>query len=377
MPGPWFRTKFEPTLQDQWQYADMPNGAYYSMTQVTTYAAFRHLTAAEIRRKTDSLLYENVPGKILQKTFLDNRVFPGLEVISRNRRGDMQRLQVFFTPFEAIFLKVSGPVNYMQGPGPDCFFPLFNFTLNLVNCFRSLMPAHLLPPCRVGSAKKCKSPLLPSRREYLSVDSTTGHAYLLLRSDVHQFGLLGEDSIDLRLMEASFFEPGASGRVVARQWTKLQGYPGLYVREVMGDSSLRETSFVIKGPQYYVWSVRHPIGEISHEPMPVGVFLSVANAQPQAGIYGRYRSSIPAKFVRSHPSIRNCGASVQKCLNYRLTCFSRPDPPVIGLCRVPVFCAISQPESWPCCNGRPFRNIIKSAIPLFLAAGNTNPEQGC
>ena len=51
-----------------------------------------------------------------------------------------------------------------------------------------------------------------------------------------------------------------------------------------------------------------------------------------------------------------------------LNLFQSPDPPVIGLCRVPVFCGISQPESWPCCNGRPFRNIIKSAIPLFLAA---------
>lgn len=282
MPGPWFRTKFEPTLQDQWQYADMPNGAYYSMTRVTTYAAFRHLTASEIRKKTDSLLYENVPGKILQKTFLDNRVFPGLEVISRNRRGDMQRLQVFFTPFEAIFLKVSGPVNYMQGPGPDCFFSSVQFhpgSGDLSPEFNAGAFAASMPGWK---CEKVQVALLPSRREYLSVDSTTGHAYLLFRSDVHQFGLLGEDSIDLRLMEASFFEPGASGRVVARQWTKLQGYPALYVREVMGDSSLRETSFVIKGPQYYVWSVRHPIGELSHEPMPVGVFLSVANTHPQA-----------------------------------------------------------------------------------------------
>ena len=136
----------------------------------------------------------------------------------------------------------------------------------------------------------------------------------------------------------------------------------------MGDSSLRETSFVIKGPQYYVWSVRHPIGEISHEPIPVGVFLSVANAQPRQNIWKIPFFNSGQKFVRSHPSIRNCGASVQKCLNYRLTCFQSPGStrywplPRTGIL---LFLRSVNRRDGHAANGRPSRNIIKSAIPLF------------
>ena len=115
----------------------------------------------------------------------------------------MQRLQVFFTPFEAIFLKVSGPVNYMQARGRIVFSSI-QFHPESGKLFPEFNARTCCLHAGLEVRKKCKSPSCLPRREYLSVDSTTGHAYLLFRSDVHQFGLLGEDSIDLRLMEASF-----------------------------------------------------------------------------------------------------------------------------------------------------------------------------
>ncbi|MFN8246239.1 MAG: hypothetical protein U0T56_07655 [Ferruginibacter sp.] len=55
---------------------------------------------------------------------------------------------------------------------------------------------------------------------------------------------------------------------------------------------------VIKGPQYYVWSVRHPIGRLSR-PMPVGVFLSGANTHPQAEYVEDTVLQFRAKICRS------------------------------------------------------------------------------
>ncbi|HVG14322.1 MAG TPA: TraB/GumN family protein, partial [Chitinophagaceae bacterium] len=51
----------------QVQYADMANGSYYTITRVQTNAASWGHDPAHVVRKVDSLLYENIPGKIISK----------------------------------------------------------------------------------------------------------------------------------------------------------------------------------------------------------------------------------------------------------------------------------------------------------------------
>jgi hypothetical protein len=45
----------------------MSNGSYYIVTRVRTYAAFLNHPMNVVMKKIDSLLYENIPGKILSK----------------------------------------------------------------------------------------------------------------------------------------------------------------------------------------------------------------------------------------------------------------------------------------------------------------------
>jgi len=63
MPGTLF--KRGEGINPSWQYADMENGAYYMLTRVQTHAAMLGEDEKTVLKKVDSLLYENIPGKIL------------------------------------------------------------------------------------------------------------------------------------------------------------------------------------------------------------------------------------------------------------------------------------------------------------------------
>jgi hypothetical protein len=45
----------------------MSNGSFYLVTRVKTFASFLAQNESVVLRKVDSLLYENIPGKILKK----------------------------------------------------------------------------------------------------------------------------------------------------------------------------------------------------------------------------------------------------------------------------------------------------------------------
>ncbi|MEO5948726.1 MAG: TraB/GumN family protein, partial [Chitinophagaceae bacterium] len=107
IPGTFYKMADEDAL-DQWQYADMANGSYYMYTRIMTNAWMWNHNEDEVYKKLDSLLYENVPGKIISKTTIIKNGYKGIDVTSRTRRGDLQRYNMFITPFEIIFFKMSG-----------------------------------------------------------------------------------------------------------------------------------------------------------------------------------------------------------------------------------------------------------------------------
>ena len=68
----------------------------------------------DVYKKIDSLLYENIPGKIISKTSITRNGYRGLDIINRTRRGDIQRYNIFITPFEILFFKMGGTGEYVR-----------------------------------------------------------------------------------------------------------------------------------------------------------------------------------------------------------------------------------------------------------------------
>lgn len=75
-----------------------------------------------ILKVIDSLLYENIPGKILSKKSIVKNSYPGYDIINKTRRGDMQRYQVFAIATEVIIFKMSGKNDYVAGEEGNRFF---------------------------------------------------------------------------------------------------------------------------------------------------------------------------------------------------------------------------------------------------------------
>ena len=53
-------------------------------------------------------------------------VWKGYDIINRTRRGDIQRYNIFQTPFEIIVFKMSGNGNYVEGKEAEHFSDRLN-----------------------------------------------------------------------------------------------------------------------------------------------------------------------------------------------------------------------------------------------------------
>lgn len=122
IPGRFYRFGEQNGISQE-QYADMANGSYYMVTRVMTNAWLWSHSTDRVRHIVDSLLYENIPGKILTRTNITRNGYQGLDITNRTRRGDIQRYNIFVTPFEVIVFKMSGIGEYVsKGEEASRFF---------------------------------------------------------------------------------------------------------------------------------------------------------------------------------------------------------------------------------------------------------------
>jgi uncharacterized protein YbaP (TraB family) len=255
MPGPLFKITGDYQGFDRRQYADMSNGSYYLVTRIKTYAAFARQTEEQVMKKVDSMLYENIPGKILKKIRIEKDGYMGFDITNKTRTGDLQRYNIFITPFEVLFFKMSGKENYAEGTEADRFFS----SIHLKE--REYTAVNFSPAQGGFSINMIQLPtqnlnLTTSdgidRWEYQAADKITGNAYLIFKKSVYNFKFLEADTFNLRLIEESFRTPDLFDKQLQRKLSSFDGYPCLDVKEKMKDGGIVAARYIIKGPAYYV-----------------------------------------------------------------------------------------------------------------------------
>lgn len=259
LPGPLFKINGEYQKLDRRQYADMANGVYYLVTRIKTHAAFLGNSEKEVINKVDSILYENIPGKILSKKIISRNGYSGFDISNRTRRGDLQRYHIFITPFEVLFFKISGKENYVDGAEAEQFFSsiaLKEESHGSVN----YQPAHgefsVKFPQQPVTYLKTDNTDINDRWEYEAVDKQTGDAFLIFKKSFHNFRFLDEDNFELGLMEESFRNPARFEKQLSREQKNFKGYPALDVKERLKDGSMVYARYIIRGPHYYVIAAR-------------------------------------------------------------------------------------------------------------------------
>jgi uncharacterized protein YbaP (TraB family) len=259
MPGPLYNISDDSRRMERRQYSDMSNGSYYVVTRVKTYSAFLGQPDTEVMKQVDSVLYENIPGKILSKKAITRNGYSGYDISNRTRRGDLQRYNIFVTPFEILIFKMSGKENYVDGKEGEQFFSSIQFR-------EAASAGNIFEPAQGGFS--IRFPQTPSvyfnenvadgidRWEYNANDPVTGDACLVFKKSVNNFRFIDEDSFDLRLIEESFRSPDFFDKQQSRSYSTVGGYPALTVKEKMKDGSIVNARYIIKGPDYYVLAVR-------------------------------------------------------------------------------------------------------------------------
>lgn len=254
LPGPLFK-RGGLSANQSWQYADMENGSYYMLTRVATHAAILGEDEKVVMKKVDSLLYENIPGKILVKKEIERNGYKGYDITNKTRRGDIQRYNIFVTPFEVLVFKMSGNDDYVQGKEASEFFSsiILKETLPKVQRFEPVSGGFSvdLPHEPFASLKKTPEDLLDTW-QYETIDKSTGQAIMIWKKTINSFGFIEEDTFDLSLMEESFKASEFIDKQMSRSFVNLDGYPALNMEFLLKDGGTLMAKAVIKGPHYYL-----------------------------------------------------------------------------------------------------------------------------
>ncbi len=248
IPGRFYRFG-EGTLYDQQQYADMANGSFYMVTRVKTNGLYWGHNTETITKKIDSLLYENVPGKILNKTGITKNGYKGYDITSRTRRGDYHRYNIFITPFEVVFFKTGGNGEYVKnGDEAKKFFNSIQLKEFKNGGWKKFQPSY--------GGFSVDLPQQPyesfgNNVQYDAEDKASGQHFSVIRTDIHNYRFVEEDTFDLALMDESFGSADFIEKNLSRKQFFYKGYPALDCRYKHKDGSVFSARFIIQGPHYY------------------------------------------------------------------------------------------------------------------------------
>lgn len=254
IPGDKFYRFTEWSGMDMAQYADMANGSYYVVNRIkTNHLSWGH-SVDLVARKIDSLLYENIPGKILKKTPIVKDGYKGFDITNRTRRGDYQRYQVYITPFEMIVFKISGNGEYVNnGDEAQRFFGSIKLREYNSNAWVSYQPStggFIADLPHIPSILKDRN-YGTDRLEYAAVDAKTGNSFLIMKANIHNYNFLEEDSFDLNLLNESYSYSSFIDKQLAQKFLRQQGYPALEAKYRHTDGSFSMARYILRGPVYY------------------------------------------------------------------------------------------------------------------------------
>lgn len=256
--------RFYPTANyrgfEQHLCADMNNGAFYAVYRLKTFGMWSGQSPEYIAERLDSLIYEKIPGKIQDRVRL-NEPFPGHQITTRTRRGDIHRYKIFVTPFEVIMFTTGGNGDYALGEEADRFMTSIRFSEKVLAAkpqpellrpphggFRVTFPASLL----VNTTENKKADQFLAA----TMDPADSAFYFFYRTEFHDWNFIEEDTFELNII----------GEKIAEQFTKKSPAMQLlsdapYPAQEISFRSDRDSAWyfarlMVDGPHYYLLGCR-------------------------------------------------------------------------------------------------------------------------
>lgn len=182
---------------------DLANGSFFTANRIPLFSYFKenkHYTMDDI----DQLLFENIPGTIMEKTRFTKNGFQALDIKNLLKNGEYQRYQIFLTPLELIIFKMGGQDNYV---------PLYGDTIFNSIQFKKL-PQELQ---KISTPYQDFEVEMPSYYTFTN-NSRTGNRFIhgfdsikntyrfLKKVTLHDYNFIEEDTFELKQIQKRFYQ---------------------------------------------------------------------------------------------------------------------------------------------------------------------------
>jgi len=236
---------------------DMSNGSYYCVQRMQHFGKLTNQNQDYILKRLDSLIFENIPGKLLSKKEIrSNTGYLGLEILNKTAKGNYQKHRIFITPLEILAFKISGSQEYVnKGKEADIFLNSVKFyePAGKSSIYQSKYGYSIQLPiikaiCEVNSSQN------ESQNEIISATNNADSSFTLLMSaSLYDFDYIEEDTFELNMLLERFCLE-TNKKVLTKSNFNKNGFPAVQFKvESQNPSGIFYFGqIIIKGPDYYL-----------------------------------------------------------------------------------------------------------------------------
>ncbi|WP_185965624.1 TraB/GumN family protein [Flavobacterium zepuense] len=232
------------------QSPDLANGGYINIKRLLLKDFLKKDNKPFNHQSLDSLFYENIPGKIIQKNFSQTNGVGLYDIKSVTKTGNAQRYRYYITPLEIIMVSMAGEKNYVRQFENEVFNGIKVKTelsgwgsINPAKGgFKADMPAYHAIHGENATAKTLEDV------EYYAYDSTDKSNYFVIERTLSDTENLEDTNFELQRMHYEFYNQLG----IDSTQTKLTANPAAFTSSSkIGAKSIKLKS-VINGPKYYL-----------------------------------------------------------------------------------------------------------------------------
>lgn len=182
---------------------DLTNGSYMMLNRIPTFSHLKKDKGYTLE-DIDKLLFENIPGKILENTRITRNGIEGLDIKNQLKNGDQQRYHIFLTPLEILIFKMGGDGDYVTVYSDTIFNSLQfkKFKKGLFPISSQYQDFEIKMPSLYTFTNRMRK----GNRFTHGYDSISDSYYFLKKATLNDFGFIEEDAFELEQIQKRFYQ---------------------------------------------------------------------------------------------------------------------------------------------------------------------------
>ena len=182
---------------------DLANGSYVMVSRIPTFSYLKKDKSYDLA-KIDDLLFENIPGKIVEKNSAEKDGVPYYDIKNVLKNGDQQRYQIHITPLEILIFKMGGKGNYVSQHSDTIFNSIkirddIHKRITVYSGFKDFsveVPANYMFPNKYRAGDRLLQ----------AVDLKTNDYFFIRKVTLNDLRFVEEDTFELKQIQKRFYQ---------------------------------------------------------------------------------------------------------------------------------------------------------------------------